>query len=160
MASGGANFPLLDLKIGTINVDLSPYLGAFANVAPNSSVDLAALGIASATLLLNEQTIAADNSSISINAFDLSLSNSEITTKVILGHAQASMTAVPEPSTAALLVIGCVVGLVIRRRLAIFGSTGMDSRLGSERVYWADASAFNGGGLLILQPGGGSDAIL
>lgn len=97
----------LDLTISAIPVDLSAYVNFAA--APNTSVNLAALGIGNASLILNEQIIAGDQSSIVVNAFHLNVNvANSIVVQVILGHSQAQITAVgiPEPGAAALAAIG------------------------------------------------------
>jgi hypothetical protein len=106
-AIGNTTITDLDLVINSIVVDLSAYVNVA--VAPNTMVDLSALGILNATLILNEQIIAADNSSIVVNGLRLSLNLIDsITADVILAHSQAQLTAtpnapgggaVPEPAT-------------------------------------------------------------
>src|SRR5262249_18290899 len=116
-ATGTTTIQKLNLDIAGIPVDLSAFVGV--NVAPNTSVNLAVLGIANASLILNEQNIGVGSSSISVNAFHLSLNLANISGQVILGHSQASMvaTAVPEPSSTALIATACLpvlASLVVR----------------------------------------------
>lgn len=119
VATGTTTIQNLGLTISGIPVDLSPFLNVA--VAPNTSVNLAALGIANASLILNEQIIAGDQSSISVNAFHLNvnLANS-VVAQVILGHSQAQMTsvAVPEPTTGLMAMGGVITtfGALTRRR--------------------------------------------
>lgn len=115
-ATGTTTIEDLGLTINAINVPLAAYVGV--NVAPNTMVNLAALGIANATLILNEQIIAGDNSSITVNAFHLSVNiANSITTDVILGHSQASVVTspVPEPSTLAMVGLGLAAAIHWRR---------------------------------------------
>lgn len=116
-AVGTTTIQDLDLIISAIPVDLSAYVNV--PVAPNTNVNLAVLGILNASLILNEQLIAGDQSSIVVNAFHLNVNvANSIVAQVILGHSQAQMTAapIPEPSAAALAAIG-LVG-VLRAKLA------------------------------------------
>lgn len=110
VATGTTVIEDLDLVISGIVVDLSAFVNV--NVAPNTSINLSALGILNSTLVLNEQVVAVDQSSISVNAFHLTLGLANITADVVLGHSQAQVTAVPEPGSlllASLGVLGCVV---------------------------------------------------
>jgi hypothetical protein len=63
--------------------------------APNTTIDLAPLGIAGATLILNERTIGGDGvdmSSMTSNAMHLTLSSAGlITADVALGHSEAKL---------------------------------------------------------------------
>jgi len=63
--------------------------------APNTAIDLAPLGIAGATLILNERTIGGDGvntSSIASNAMHLTLASAGvITADVALGHSEAKL---------------------------------------------------------------------
>lgn len=106
VAAGTTTIQNLGLTISGIPVNLSAYVNA--PVAPNTSVNLAALGIANASLILNEQIVAGDQSSITVNAFHLNVNvANSIVAQVILGHSQAQMTAaVPEPATAMLSATG------------------------------------------------------
>jgi hypothetical protein len=118
-ATGNTTIENLGLSIGLINVPLGAYVGV--NVAPNTSVNLAALGILNASLILNEQIIAGDNSSITVNAFHLSLNiGNAAATSVILGHSQASVVTspVPEPSTLMIVGLGLATTMGWRRRPA------------------------------------------
>lgn len=112
-AVGTTTIQNLGLTVSGIPVNLSAYVNV--PIAPNTSVNLAALGIANASLILNEQIIAGDQSSIVVNAFHLNVNvANSIVAQVILGHSQAQMTAiVPEPSSALLstLAIGGVCRL-------------------------------------------------
>ncbi|MGD9634413.1 MAG: PEP-CTERM sorting domain-containing protein [Pirellulales bacterium] len=119
VATGTTTIENLGLTINAINVPLGTYVGV--NVAPNTMVNLAGLGIANASLILNEQIIAGDNSSITVNAFHLSVNIANaITSNVILGHSQASVVTspVPEPSTLAMVGLGLVTTVNWRRRAA------------------------------------------
>jgi hypothetical protein len=115
-ASGTTTIQNLALTISAIPVDLSAYVNVA--VAPNTSVNLAALGIANASLILNEQIIAGDQSSIVVNAFHLNVNiANSITAQVILGHSQAQQTAIiPEPATSILGSCGVAVAGALRRR--------------------------------------------
>jgi hypothetical protein len=66
-----------------------------SNPAPNTSIDLSALGIAGATLILNEQTIGGDGvdmSSVSTNAVHLNLNVAGlITADVVIGHSDSEL---------------------------------------------------------------------
>lgn len=112
VAAGTTTIENLALTLNAINVPLGAYVGV--NVAPNTSVNLAALGILNASLILNEQIIAGDNSSITVNAFHLSVNIANaITTNVILGHSQVQMVTgpIPEP-TSIVLGIGAALATV------------------------------------------------
>ena len=117
VATGTTTIQSLGLTISGIPVNLAAYVNV--PIAPNTSVNLAALGIANASLILNEQVISGDQSSISVNAFHLNvnLANS-VVAQVILGHSQAQMTAtaVPEPATVGMAVVGMVGALGAARR--------------------------------------------
>lgn len=117
LASGTTTIQSLGLTINGIGVNLAPFVGV--SVAPNTSINLAALGIANSTLILNEQIIAPDQSSITVNAFHLTLNLvSLIGGDVTLGHSEVqltSVTAVPEPVGAASIGLGMLL-LTIRRR--------------------------------------------
>jgi hypothetical protein len=115
VATGNTTIESLGLTISGIAVDLSAFVGV--NVAPNTSVNLAVLGIANATLILNEQIISPDQSSIEVNALRLSVNLPAISANVVLGHSQAAMIAVPEPANAVLGALGfAILGTVRRRR--------------------------------------------
>ena len=113
-AVGTTTIQDLDLILNAIPVDLSAYVNVA--VAPNTSVNLAALGILNSSLILNEQIIAGDQSSIVVNAFHLNVNiANSIVAEIILGHSQAQMTALPEPSGAALAAIGLLGALRAKR---------------------------------------------
>jgi hypothetical protein len=112
VAMGSTTIESVGLTISGIPVNLSAYVNV--PIAPNTSVNLAALGILNASLILNEQIIAPDNSSIEVNAFHLTLGLLNIGGEVILGHSQVSMTAIPEPGS--MLLGGLGFGLAIFRR--------------------------------------------
>jgi hypothetical protein len=118
VATGTTVVESLALTISGIPVNLSAYVNV--PIAPNTSVNLAALGIANASLILNEQVIAGDQSLIVVNAFHLNVNvANSIVAQVILGHSQAQMTAigVPEPATALTAVaVMSISGLVAQRR--------------------------------------------
>ncbi len=109
-ATGSTTIQQLSLTILGIPVDLSAFVGV--NVAPNTSINLSALGIANASLILNEQIVAPDHTSIVVNALDLQFSAvlGTIHGDVILGHSEAHVTAVPEPSTC-IMAAAALVGL-------------------------------------------------
>jgi hypothetical protein len=116
VATGTTVIESLSLEINDIPVDLSAYVGVA--VAPNTSVNLAVLGILNTSLILNEQVIAPDQSSITVNALRLNVNLAGLVVgEVILGHSQAQMTGVPEPATWLLLFSTVPAGLVLRRRL-------------------------------------------
>lgn len=115
-AHGSTTIESLLLNIGGINVDLSAFVGA--SIAPNTGVNLSLLGISNVSLILNEQIVAPDQSSISVNAFHLSLNQAGLVTgDVVLGHSQAMVTAVPAPSSvASALSLGAMRLLARRKR--------------------------------------------
>lgn len=115
VAVGTTTIENLALTLNAINVPLGAYVGV--NVAPNTSVNLAVLGIANASLILNEQIIAGDNSSITVNAFHLSVNIANaITTNVILGHSQVQMVTGPIPEPASMMLgIGALMATVAWR---------------------------------------------
>ena len=114
VATGTTVIQDLDLVISGIVVDLSAYVNVA--VAPNTSINLAALGILNSSLILNEQVVAVDQTSISVNAFHLSLGLLNITADVILGHSQAQVTAIPEPGSILLAGLGGLACVALRRR--------------------------------------------
>ncbi|BBO30463.1 PEP-CTERM sorting domain-containing protein [Lacipirellula parvula] len=117
VATGTTTIQSLGLTISGIPVNLSAYVNV--PIAPNTSVNLAALGIANASLILNEQVVAGDQSSISVNAFHLNVNvANSIVAQVILGHSQAQMTAVaiPEPATVGMATVGMVGAVAAARR--------------------------------------------
>lgn len=114
VATGSTTIQALNLIISGTSINLASYVGV--NVAPNTSVNLAALGILNASLILNEQIIAPDQSSITVNAFHLDLNLLNIGGEVILGHSHASVTTIPEPSSILLLSSGAFAMLHRRRR--------------------------------------------
>lgn len=119
VATGTTTIENLALMINAINVPLSAFVNV--NVAPNTSVNLAALGIANASLILNEQLIAGDNSAITVNAFHLSVNIANaITADVILGHSQVQVATspVPEPYAVTLTMLAAIPALGWRRRFA------------------------------------------
>lgn len=116
-ATGATTIQSLGLTISGIPVNLSAYVNV--PIAPNTSVNLAALGIANASLILNEQIVAGDQSSIAVNAFHLNVNvANSIVAQVILGHSQAQMTAtaVPEPATVSIAAVGMVGAIGAARR--------------------------------------------
>lgn len=102
LATGTTTITNLGLTINGIPLNLSAYVNV--PIAPNTSVNLAALGVANATLILNEQIIAPDNSSITVNALRLNLNLVNlITGSVTMGHSQAQvLAAVPEAGSMSL----------------------------------------------------------
>lgn len=115
VATGTTTIQSLGLTINGIGVNLAPFVGV--SVAPNTSINLAVLGIANSSLILNEQVVAPNGSSISVNALHLSVNLVNlITANVVLGHSQAQMTAVPEPATASLVGLSMVSLIGLRRR--------------------------------------------
>jgi hypothetical protein len=116
-ALGTTTIQSLGLTISGIPVNLSAYVNV--PIAPNTSVNLAALGIANASLILNEQIVAGDQSSIAVNAFHLNVNvANSIVAQVILGHSQSQMTAVaiPEPATVGMAAVGMVGAVGAARR--------------------------------------------
>jgi hypothetical protein len=106
-ASGTTTIQNLGLTINAIPVNLTAFVGV--NVAPNTSVNLALLGIANSSLILNEQLIAPNQTSIIVNAFHLTVNlASLIAADVVLGHSQVAVTAVPEPATLAFMGLALV----------------------------------------------------
>jgi hypothetical protein len=117
VATGTTTIQSLGLTISGIPVNLSAYVNA--PIAPNTSVNLAALGIANASLILNEQIVAGDQSSLTVNAFHLNVNvANSIVAQVILGHSQAQMTAaaIPEPATVGMATVGMVGAVAAARR--------------------------------------------
>jgi hypothetical protein len=115
VTAGSTNIQSLGLTINGIGVNLAPYVGVA--VPANTSINLAALGIANSSLILNEQIVTAN--SITVNALHLSVNLVNlITANVVLGHSQAQMTAVsiPEPACASLFGIALVCNAGVRRR--------------------------------------------
>lgn len=109
-ATGTTTIQDLGLVINAIPVDLSAFVGV--NVTPNTGVNLALLGIANSSLILNEQIIASNQSSIIVNAFHLTVNLVNlVTAEVILGHSEVEVEvgAVPEPATIALVGLGFVL---------------------------------------------------
>jgi hypothetical protein len=114
VATGTTTIESLGLTIGGTVVNLAPYVGVA--VAPNTSINLAGLGILNTTLILNDQIVAPDNSSITVNALRLTTNLLNISGEVILGHSQASVSAiVPEPAAAMLMILG-LIPISLRRR--------------------------------------------
>jgi hypothetical protein len=112
-ASGGANITSLSLSI------LGQDIQVDANAGANSIIDLNALGLIGATLILNEQIADCSNSfcSMTVNALRLSLNGLAglFDTDIIIGHAYAEMSAenisaVPVPA-AVWLFGSAMVGL-------------------------------------------------
>jgi len=107
VASGATTIQSLGLTINGIGINLAPFVGV--SVPANTSINLAVLGIANSSLILNEQVVAGNGSSITVNALHLSVNLVNlITANVVLGHSQAQMTAIPEPSCLALFALGAV----------------------------------------------------
>ena len=128
-ASGSSTITDLGLTLNGTVVDLAG-LGldatVLANPAPNTTVALNVAGLAGATLILNEQIVAPDQSSITVNAFRLSLGvlgevdgNSVIGGDIVIGHSEVAVSAVPEPAS---VTAGLAAGLLVltrRRRSAL-----------------------------------------
>lgn len=95
--TGSGGLPGSGAKLGNLTLSL---LGTNVpiplNPPPNTAVDLAGLGIAGATLILNEQTMSGDgvhSLGMTSNAVHLSLNvASLVTAEVILAHSQASLS--------------------------------------------------------------------
>lgn len=99
-------------------------------VAPNTKIDLSALGLANLTLTLNEQILGGNGTSrrsLEVNAIDLdinghSLLSGVVNGDVIIGHSyaelwgEASPAPVPEPSTFVLIGSGLAGLFFLRRR--------------------------------------------
>lgn len=90
-ASGSANITSLGLSI------LGQDIQVDTNAGPNSMIDLSALGLIGATLILNEQITDCSNSfcSMTVNALRLSLNglNNLFDADIIIGHSYAEMSA-------------------------------------------------------------------
>ena len=113
IATGSSTFESLALTVNNVVIDLSAYVGV--EVAPNTVIDLDALGLANVTLTLNQQLVAFDQSSIEVNALHLDLGVIGVLEgDVTLGHSSASLAAVPEPAT--LLATPCLAALTLTRR--------------------------------------------
>lgn len=116
-ATGGSVIESLGLAIDGVPIDLGAYVGV--NVAPNTTISTGLLGV---TLVLNQQIIAPDDSSIQVNALNLSLNLPGVLTgDIILGHSDAEMTAAAAPlpnsaASASLLVAMMIAAQWIRRR--------------------------------------------
>lgn len=117
VATGTTTIESLSMTIAGTVVNLAPYVGV--NVVPNTSVNLAGLGILNTTLILNEQIIAPDNSSITVNALRLSTNLLNIGGDIILGRSQCSVATVPEPAGGLLVLAAVPLGLVRRQRSAV-----------------------------------------
>jgi len=87
--SGGT---LVDPVVSILGI---PVPGLPANPAPNTNVDLAALGIVGATLILNEQTSTGDgvhSLANATNAIHLTLNVAQlVTADVIIAHSEVSL---------------------------------------------------------------------
>ena len=114
IASGSANITSLSLSI------LGQDIQVDANAGPNSIIDLSALGLIGATLILNEQIADCSDSfcSMTVNALRLSLNglNNLFGADIILGHSYAEMSAenisaVPVPA-AVWLFSSAIAGLI------------------------------------------------
>lgn len=114
IASGGANITSLNLSI------LGQDIQVDANAGPNSIIDLSALGLIGATLILNEQIADCSDSfcSMTVNALRLSLNGltNLFDADIIIGHSYAEMSAenisaVPVPA-AVWLFGSAMAGLI------------------------------------------------
>lgn len=103
-----------------------PTIALAANPGVNTSVDLSLLGLANASLILNEQTLSCASTlcSIAVNALHLHLEGLKVlggllTLDLILGHSQASLAAnaspVPLPASFWLL-FSSLLGLTAMTR--------------------------------------------
>jgi hypothetical protein len=122
-----------DTTLANASLNLEPPLGTFsvaldAMPAPNTIVDVSALGLAGITLILNEQLIGGDGISsrdIMVNAIHLILDVdllglAGLSGDIIIGHSDASLTAVSEPATLALMGLGlCGLCWQSRRKMAV-----------------------------------------
>ncbi len=85
------------VTLGGVDISILgiPVPGIPLNPSPNTSIDLSALGIAGATLILNEQAITGDGinmSTLSSNALHLTLNAAGvITADVVLGHSDSTL---------------------------------------------------------------------
>jgi hypothetical protein len=113
-ASGSANITSLNLSI------LGQDIQVDANAGPNSIIDLSALGLIGATLILNEQIADCSDSfcSMTVNALRLSLNglSNLFDADIIIGHSYAEMSAenisaVPVPA-AVWLFSSAMAGLI------------------------------------------------
>ena len=88
--SGGA---LIDPQVTILGI---PVPGLPLNPAPNTTIDLGALGIVGATLILNEQTTGGDgvhSLATATNAIHLTLNVAQlVTADVIIAHSEVSLT--------------------------------------------------------------------
>lgn len=90
--TGGGNVVLTNPGVSILGI---PVTGLPNLPPPNTSIDLAALGIVGATLILNEQTIGGDGvdmGSMSSNALHLTLNTADvITADIVIGHSEARL---------------------------------------------------------------------
>lgn len=115
-ASGSANIDFTSLNLSILGQEIQ--IDADANAGPNSIIDLNALGLIGATLILNEQIADCSDSfcSMTVNALRLSLNGlNSLFGDIIIGHSYAEMSAenvsaVPVPA-AVWLFGSAMVGL-------------------------------------------------
>ena len=126
-AQGDSIIQDLDIEVNGVALNITNLLGAngtidgsgFITVAPNTTL-ISIGGVAGLDLLLNQQIITGDGITelgIEVNAVRLTFNGVELGLPLIdqavngdirIGHSQATMNAVPEPASLALLFCGLI----------------------------------------------------